>query len=261
MIVSVNGIETHYEVYGKGPWLTLSHSLACDASMWRAQIDALAERYRVLVYDTRGHGKTAAPQGPYTFDMLTADLLGLYDQLGIAASHFVGLSMGGMIGQHLALAAPQRVRALVLADTSSRFPPEVLPLWQDRIRAVGSQGMGAVVQGTLERWFTPAFRASSPDAVERVAALIRATPVAGYVGCCHCIPRLDITARIHAIKSPTLVIVGADDPGTPVAMSEAIVTEIPGARLRVIPQAAHLANIEQAAEFNRLLLEFLDMQR
>lgn len=260
MKAHINGIDIHYQVSGDGPWVVLSHSLACDLTMWQPQIEVLSGRYRVLAFDTRGHGASSAPPGPYDFGQLTDDVIGLLDHLGIARCHFVGLSMGGMIGQHLALAAPTRLASLVLADTASRYPAEVLPMWQERIRLVGEQGMEAMVEGTLARWFSAPFGTAQPQVVARVAGLIRTTPAAGYIGCCHAIPRLDITARLGAISVPTLVIVGAEDAATPPAMAEAITAAIPDARLAVIPQAAHLANLEQPQAFNRLLLEFLDRQ-
>ncbi|MCL4680546.1 MAG: 3-oxoadipate enol-lactonase [Rhodocyclaceae bacterium] len=257
MKVRANGIDIHYEVSGSGPWLTLSHSLCCDVSMWQPQLAALEKRFTVLRFDTRGHGGTDAPAGAYTFDQLADDVLGLLDALQVERTHFCGLSMGGMIGQHLALKAPQRIDRLVLADTTSRMPAEAQPLWAERIRVAQEKGMGAHVQPTLERWFTASWRAVHPEVMEAIGNLIRNTPVAGYVGCAQTIARIDVTDRLSGIKAPTLVIVGRDDLGTPPAMSEAIAAAIPGARLEIISEASHLSSIEQADAFNRLLLDFL----
>lgn len=257
MKVRANGIDIHCEISGSGPWLTLSHSLCCDASMWQPQLAALEKRFTVLRFDTRGHGGTDAPAGAYTFEQLTDDVLGLLDALKIGRTHFCGLSMGGMIGQHLALKAPDRIGRLVLADTTSRMPPEAGPLWAERIRIAQEKGMEAHVQPTLERWFTAPWRAAHPEVMETIGTLIRNTPVAGYVGCAQAIARIDVTDRLDGIKAPTLVIVGRDDVGTPPAMSEAIAAAIPGARLAVIPAASHLSNIEQAEAFNKLLVDFL----
>jgi 3-oxoadipate enol-lactonase len=257
MKVRANGIDIHYEVSGSGPWLTLSHSLCCDVSMWQPQLAALEKHFTVLRFDTRGHGGSDAPAGAYTFDQLADDVLGLLDALQIGRTHFCGLSMGGMIGQHLALKAPQRIDRLVLADTTSRMPAEAQPLWAERIRVAQEQGMAAHVQPTLERWFTAPYRAAHPEVMERIGSLIRSTPPAGYVGCAHAIAGIDMTGRLSAIQAPTLVIVGRDDVGTPPAMSEAIAAAIPGARLEIIPEASHLSSIEQADAFNRLLLDFL----
>jgi len=254
---NVNGINVRYQVEGSGPWVTLSHSLTCDLSMWDQLAEALAPTFTVLRYDTRGHGGTTAPEGAYSFEQLTADLVGLLDALGIERTHLVGLSMGGIIAQHFALAAPDRLDKLVIANSTSRIPPEAGPLWDERIAIVRARGCVGVAEGTLERWFTPAFRAARPDVMARIRALIAGTPAAGYVGCASAIRHLDITARIGAIRTPTLVIAGADDPGTPPAMQEAIAAAIPGARLEVIASASHLSCIEQPDAFNRLVAGFL----
>ncbi len=260
MKVRANGIDIRYEISGSGPWLTLSHSLSCDLSMWAPQLAALEKRFTVLRFDTRGHGGTDAPAGAYTLEQMADDVLGLLDALKIARTHFAGLSMGGMIGQHLALAAPERLDRLLLSSTSSRLPSAARALWAERIRVAQEEGMAAHVAPTLERWFTAPFRAAHPGTMAWIGDLIRATPVAGYAGCAEAIARLDITDRLPAVQAPTLVLVGAEDAGTPPAMSEAIAAAIPGARLEVIAEASHLANIEQADTFNRLLLGFLTEQ-
>ena len=255
--VDINGITINYKIEGSGPWVTLSHSLCCDLTMWDELAVALAPTFTVLRYDTRGHGGTSAPEGAYSFEQLTADVVGLLDALDIESTHFVGLSMGGMIGQYLALSAPQRVNKLVIASSSSRIPPEAGPLWDERLRMAREQGCAALVEGTLARWFTTEFRVARPDLTQRIGSLIASTPVAGYAGCAAAIRHLDITAQLGAIRAPTLVIVGAQDPGTPPAMSETITAAIPGARLEVISPASHLSCIEQAQTFNRLVTNFL----
>ena len=257
MKVRANGIDIHYEVSGSGPWVTLSHSLFCDGSMWDPQMAALEAHFTVLRFDTRGHGRSDAPPGAYTLAQMADDALGLLDVLKVERTHFVGLSMGGMIGQHLALKAPQRIDRLVLADTVCRFPPEAQALWPERIRIATEQGTAALAESTLARWFTASYRATHPEVMARIAALIGATPVAGFVGCAQAIPRMDTLARLPGLNRPTLVIVGEQDIGTPPAMSQEIAAAIPGARLEIIAEAAHLSNIEQAEIFNRLLLEFL----
>jgi len=256
--VEANGITIHYTIEGSGPWVTLSHSLTTDLSMWDELAVALAPTFTVLRYDTRGHGKSSAPDGAYSFEQLAADVLGLLDALKIEHTHFVGLSMGGMIAQHLALLAPQRLHRLVIASSTSRVPPEAAPLWDERIAIARSQGCAGLVEGTLGRWFTPGFRAARPDLMARIAALIAATPVAGYVGCAEAIRRLHLTDHLPAIAKPTLVVVGADDPGTPPAASEVIAAGIPGARLEIIPSASHLCCIEQSELLNRLIRAFLE---
>jgi len=259
MKATVNGHEAYYEIHGAEgkPWLTFSHSLACSTRMWDRQIAALKDRYRILAYDTRGHGQSAAPKGAYTLEGLADDLKALLDSLKINKTHYVGLSMGGMIGQTFALKYPGAFESLVLADTTSRYPAEAAGAWQDRIKVAEAKGMEPLVQPTLERWFTATFRNRNPKTVEEIASAIRSTPVAGYVGCCHAIPKINLTDRLKEIKVRALVICGDQDPGTPPAMAREIAANLPGAKLVLIPQAAHLANIEQPDAFNRSLAEFL----
>jgi len=259
MKAQTNGIETYYELHGKEgmPWLVLSHSLACSTRMWDEQIAAFKERYRILAYDTRGHGSSQAPAGAYTLEQLADDLKALLDRLGISRAHYCGLSMGGMIGQTYALKYPGTFATLVLADTTSRMPAEALPTWQDRIRSAETKGMQPLVEPTLARWFTEPYRKAQPQTMQRIGNLIGSTPVAGYVGCCHAIPQINLTARLKDIRTPILIIVGEDDPGTPVAMSKEIHENAPGSKLVVLPKAAHLSNIEQSAAFNRALDKFL----
>ena len=260
MKASSNGISIHYVVEGQGPWMVMSHSLACNVSMWDEQAAVLARSYRVLRFDTRGHGASDAPAGAYTLDLLSDDLIGLMDSVGIDSAHFVGLSMGGMIGMTSALKHPGRFLSLALCDTSSRVPPEAAPVWESRIKTAKEQGMGPLVEPTLQRWFTEPFYKAEKSVMARVGQMIRTTPVDGYVGCCHAIPKIDITDRLGAIRCPTRVIVGDQDVGTPVAMSRAIQEAIPGADLVVIPSASHLSNLEQPGAFNQALTTFLGMQ-
>lgn len=259
MKATVNGIETNYEIHGKegAPWLAFSHSLACDLRMWDGQVEAFKDRFRILTYDTRGHGASAAPKGAYTLEQLSDDLHGLLAHLKIEKLNFCGLSMGGMIGQTFALKYPGVFEKLVLADTSSGYPAGTVAIWEERIRTVEAKGMGALVQSTVERWFTAPFRENSKDKVAKIAAQIERTPATGYIGCCHAIPRLALTARLKEIKCPTLVICGEEDGGTPPAMARTIQENIDGAKLVLIPKAAHISNIEQPEAFNRALREFL----
>ena len=195
--------------------------------------------------------------GVYTWQELRDDVLGMLDALGIEKTHFAGLSMGGMIAQHLALAAPQRLSKLVLVDTTSRYPADAAGVWQERVAMVRENGMGVLVEGTLSRWFTAPYRAAHPEVMARIGALIRNTPPAGYIGCGNAIPAINVTDRLGDVKCPTLVIVGAEDAGTPPAMAQEIADAIRGARLEIIPEAAHLSNIEQPEIFYRLVLDFL----
>jgi len=259
MKIRANGIEVNYELHGRegAPCLVLSHSLACSVRMWDPQVAALKDEYRILAYDTRGHGASEATPGAYTLELLADDLFLLLKELKIEKPHYCGLSMGGMIGQTCALKYPGVFRTLALADTTSRYPAEAAPLWQERIRIAEAKGMEPLAQPTLERWFTEPYRKANAAAVEAIRRLIVSTPVPGFVGCCHAIPKIDVTARLKEIKCPILVIVGADDPGTPVAMAQEIHANAPGSKLVVLPQAAHLANLEQPEGFTRALREFL----
>ena len=255
MKTKVNGIETNYEIHGKegAPWLTFSHSLACSLRMWDGQIAAFKDRFHILVYDTRGHGASEAPPGPYSLDMLAEDLRQLLEELKIRKTHYVGLSMGGMIGQVLALTDPGLFDRVVLADTGHAQTPETRKQWQERIQTAETKGMQPLVQPTIERWFTAPFRGQ--PVVKKIAKLIADTPVPGYVGCCHAIANLNTTARLKEIKRPVLAIAGEQD--TAAAGTRYIGENVPGAKLVMLPDAAHIANIEQEEAFNRALREFL----
>lgn len=257
MKVRANGIDIRCDIQGDGPWVILSHSLASDLALWEPQMAALTPHFRVLRFDTRGHGGSSAPEGPYDFPLLTDDVLGLMDALGVEKACFVGISLGGMIGQHVGLEAPERVEKLVLVSTTSGYGPGARELWAARIEAVRLGGMGPMVGPTLERWFTPGFRVAHPDLMAMIGGQIRLTPAAGYIGCGHAIPTMDTTGRLNEIACPTLVIAGAEDAGTPPAMGKTIADRVPRARYEIIPSASHLCNVEQAAAFNRLLLDFL----
>ena len=255
MKATVNGIEIYYELHGKegAPWLILSHSLACTVRMWDPQIAAFQDSYRILAYDMRGHGASAAPAGPYSLDMLAEDVLELLKILKIQKARFCGLSIGGMIGQTLALKQPGLFERMVLADTGHTQNADAIKQWEERIAIAESKGMQPLVASTMERWFTEPFRAS-PQA-KKIAGLIASTPVAGYVGCGRAIMKLDTTARLKDIKLPVLAMTGEQDGAA--AGTRYIGENIPGARLVVIPQAAHIANIEQAEAFNKALRDFL----
>jgi 3-oxoadipate enol-lactonase len=217
----------------------------------------LAPRYRVLRYDTRGHGGTDAPEGAYSLEELAEDARALLQALGIARTHFIGLSMGGMIGQILALTSPLLLQSLVLCDTTSRVPAEAKPMWDERIRVARTQGMEPHVEPTIGRWFTAPFREQRFDVVDPVRAMIRATNPLGYIGCGHAIAALNLTDQLGAIALPTLIIVGEDDPGTPVSASRTIHEQIKGSELVILKSASHLSNVEQPEAFNQAVLSFL----
>ena len=256
----VHGNQVNYELQGStsAPVVMLSHALATNLSIWDRQLDVLKSRFCILRYDTLGHGQTDAPPGPYTLDQLVGQAGGLLDALGIERVHFLGLSMGGMIGQMLALARPEAIQSLVLCSSSSRFPPESQPLWQERVKIAESDGMEPLIEPTINRWFTGDFRSAQREIVDQVRAMIRGTSPAGYAACCHAISALNITDAINAIKAPTLIMVGAEDQGTPVAMSQKIHERIVGSELLILSTASHLSNIEQFEAFNNAVMKFLD---
>lgn len=256
--IRANGIDMTYELTGPdgAPPVVLSHSLSATHRMWDAQMPALAD-YRVLRYDTRGHGGSTPSEGAYSLAMLADDAHALIRALGLGRVHFVGLSMGGMIGQTLALAHPESLRSLVLCDTSSGYPAAGAGMWAERIATAERTGLGSPVEGTIDRWFSPAFVEKEPAQIDPVREMIRSTPAKGYIGCCHAISKLDLTGRLGEIRVPTLVIVGEDDPGTPVDMARIIHDGIAGSELVVLPGARHLANIEAAEPFNAALSRFL----
>ncbi|MGZ8263301.1 MAG: 3-oxoadipate enol-lactonase [Burkholderiales bacterium] len=261
MKIKMNGIETNYVIEGEGPWLTMSHSLASNLTMWDDQAKLLSSRFKVLRYDTRGHGGSSAPEGPYTMDELADDAKALFDALGIKETHWVGLSMGGMIGETFALKYPGVFKSMVLADTTARRPPNADQMWGERVKIAQEQGMQPLVESTLGRWFTQPFRESRMDVMERIGGHIRSTPVAGFVGCCQAISRIDVLDRLREIKCPALVIVGDQDHGTPPEMARAIQQNLPGSKLVVIPSAAHLSNVEQPKAFDDAIVSFLDSVR
>ncbi len=260
MKVKANDIHVNYKMTGKegAPVVMLSHSLGSSLVMWNPQTEALEPHYRVLRYDIRGHGRSDAPAGAYTLDQLGDDAIGLLDALAIELVHWVGLSLGGMIGQCLALNHADRLQSLVLCDTAAIIPKDTQPMRSERINTARKKGMEALVQSTLERWFTPPYLSQNPPEVELIREHFLATPVAGYTGCSEAILGLNYLERLPEIKIPTMIIVGEEDLGTPVAASEAMHKRISNSRLVVLPSAAHLSNIEQAEAFNSVLLRFLE---
>jgi 3-oxoadipate enol-lactonase len=258
MRVAAGGIEHRVRVDGgSGPWVVFSNSLGCALEMWDPQASALSEHYRVLRYDTRGHGGTESTPGPYDLDLLAGDLIALLDALEVTECALVGLSLGGMIAQVAALAEPERFTGLVLADTTSRYGPEVAEFWANRVTTALTSGLDSIAETTPSRWFTPGFAERSPDVVTRYQEMLRSTDAQGYAGCCAAIPRVDVTDRLTSVTIPTAVIVGAEDPSTTVDHARRIHEAISHSSLHVIPDAAHLSNVEQPDRFTAILLDFL----
>lgn len=249
----------HYVLEGpdKEPVLMFSHSLASSTVMWEPQAKYFHRSFRVLRFDTRGHGKSEVPEGPYTFQLLADDVLALLDSLEIEKVHFLGLSMGGMIGQELALRHPERLLSLTLSDTAAHTAQEAVKVWEQRIEQVKREGLKPLLEGTMERWFTDAFRKARPAPYEAIEQQFLHTPLAGYIGCVQAIMKLDNLDRLSSIRTPTLILVGEEDSGTPVSAAQEIRKRISGSRLAIIPQARHLSNVEQSDRWNRELESFL----
>lgn len=258
--IHANGIDITYGFDGPAdkPVVMLSNSLLSNYSMWDGQIKALSANYRVLRYDQRGHGGTDARPGPYSIEMLAEDAYALTEALDIERVHFVGLSMGGFTAQILAVRHPEKLLSLALCDTACVMPPE--SVWNERIEIAETEGISALVDGTLERWFTPPFHESGKDELARVKRMILGTGVTGYVACCQAIRDMFLCAQLPQIKVPTVIMVGEKDPACPVSSAEVLNRGIAGSELIVIPESAHLPNIEQKAAFNAALTGFLDRQ-
>jgi 3-oxoadipate enol-lactonase len=253
----VSDLRMRYEIAGlpEAPVVVLSHSLGADLAMWDPQARALASGFRVLRYDTRGHGGSAAGRGPHTIERLGEDVVRLLDALGVPRASFCGLSMGGQIGMWLGAHAADRIERLVLCNTGARIgTPDI---WNARIESVRKDGMRGIAPAVIERWFTPAFRERSPDVAARTQAMIEATPPEGYVACCHAIRDADLTADLAAVRAPTLVIAGTHDPATPPASGRLVAEKVNGARY-VELDASHLSNLEAADAFTAELAQFLE---
>jgi 3-oxoadipate enol-lactonase len=241
------------------PAVVLAHPLGVTHRLWDATAAALRDRYRVVRYDVRGHGASATPPGPYSLAEMSEDVRELLDALALDAVHFVGMSMGGCIALAFALAHRDRVRSLVLCDTTACYGPAVVPMWEDRIRVAEKSGMTPeLVERTMAIWFSADYHGRRKDVVDRVAGMLATTDPRGYAASIRAIGWTDQRDRIGAIRAPTLVVVGEKDPGTPVAMSREIVERIPGARLIVLPGAMHCSPVEAADAFHAELRSFLD---
>lgn len=237
------------------PPIVLSPSLGTSIVMWNPIVPALAEHYRVIRYDPRGHGASPVPPGPYEIDDLADDLLALLDRLDIGAAHIAGISIGGMTAVAFAAAHPDRVDRLVLACTSAQLgPPQG---WAERAATVRAGGTVAVADAVVARWLTPPYAAAHPDVLAGLRELLVHSPAEGYAACCGAIERMDLRDRLPAISAPTLVIAGGHDPAIPREHAERIVAGIPNARLAILDPAAHLASVEQPTAFTDLVVSHL----
>ncbi len=239
-----------------GPVLVLSNSLMSNYSMWDDTMPALADKFRVLRYDKRGHGRSTVTPGPYSIASLSEDLIGLMNALGVQKAHVAGLSMGGMISQYIGANHPERVLSLALCNTASEMPPR--SLWEERIALAHEGGTAALVDGTIGRWFRAGFTQRSPEKIATVRAMILATTTDGYIANASAVRDMAQTTMLLKIKAPTLILTGRQDPACTVAQGEVLHRMIDGSRYEIIEDAAHLSNIEQPEVFNRLLRGFLD---
>lgn len=258
--MEVNGINVAYRLDGPedASVVMLSNSLMSNHTMWDPQMSELTKSFRVLRYDTRGHGLTEAPPGPYSIKLLAEDAVALIDALSVEKVHFAGLSMGGMIGQYLGANYSGRLHSLLLCDTASEMPTPAM--WNDRIATAQDQGITGLIDGTLTRWFTKAFLNNEIASVEKVAEMIRATDSVGYIACASAIRDMSQTSILSNIEVPTIIIVGEDDPACTVEQSKVLEQHIKDSELVVIKNAAHLSNIEQPEVFNATMLTFLNKQ-
>ncbi|WP_042883783.1 3-oxoadipate enol-lactonase [Cupriavidus necator] len=256
--IRADGADIYVRLDGAdGPWVILAHALGANHTLWDATAQHLASRYRVVRPDLRGHGASDAPLGPYTMTRLADDVVAVMDALEIPQAHFCGISVGGMVGQTLGLRHAERLLSLALVATNSQTPMEAHPMWHNRIGQAEAHGMAGMAEATLERWLTAPFRASHPEEVSRIRDMLVATQVRGYVGVAEAIMAFDLTGALSRIHCPTLVVAGEQDQGASVAMAQSIAAAIPGARLEVMPQAAHLVHVEQPERFHAVLDAFL----
>jgi len=257
--IRAGNITVHYLIEGpeNAPVVMFSNSLGTSLAVWDAQAAALRGKYRVLRYDTRGHGLTDAPEAGsigYTMEQLADDAAALIRALGLKRVNFCGLSIGGMLGQKLAAKSPELLQSLILCDTAPYMNPDV---WDERIAAIRSGGLEVIAGGTMQRWFTKRFHEQQLDAMKGIRNMLVRTPVEGYVGCAYAIRNMDLRADDAKIVCPTLIVVGEDDPATPVSASRELNGAIKGSKLVIIPQCAHIVTIEQPAALNRTIGDFL----
>jgi len=249
-------VRLHHTVAGEaGPAVLLGPSLGTTGELWHELVADLSRDHRVVSLDLRGHGRSPVPPGPYTVEGLAADVAATADELDLERFAYVGLSIGGAVGQVLGLDHGDRLSALVLCCTAPVFGDPAT--WSERAAQVRREGLEPLVEATTERWFTPAYRSAQPDRVAWVMDMFRATPAEGYAGCCEALARYDVTDRLADLAVPTRVVAGAEDPGTPPEVGRRIADSVPGADLVVLDGAAHIANVAVPGPFNAAVREHL----
>jgi 3-oxoadipate enol-lactonase len=257
MRVNANGISFNTQVDGPegAPWLVFSNSLLTNLTMWDDQVAELKSSFRILRYDQRGHGGTQATEGPYSFDLLVADVVALMDALSIKRAHFAGLSMGGMTALFLAQRHPERFDRIVACDCGPASTPASAQQWKERIEIAAKDGIGALVEPTITRWFPPDFVATKAPVLDKVRQMIRSTPIAGFSGCAQALSDYDLRPGLGRIDRPTLLIVGTKD--ATLAGIRQIKDAVRGAALVELEGAGHIANVEQPAAFTGAMRDFL----
>ena len=250
----VNSI--HYTLSGQSdlPVLLMSHALGTNLTLWDHQAQALQGSFRILRYDSRGHGRSPADHGPYTISLLASDALGLLDELGVTRAHFCGISMGGLVGQFLAIHHPERITSLVLSNTAARIGTR--EKWDRRIQEVTEAGIPSVLGEVLEGWFSARFRSMHPPVADTLARALKETSPEGYIGCCHALRDADLSELIERVNAPTLIIAGTEDQATTLETSRFLQQKIRGSEL-IVFECAHLACAEAPAEFTDQLKKFL----
>lgn len=255
--VAADGAEIAWTSVGEpeNPTAVFLHSLGCDSTMWQGQVDALSESHRVVSVDLRGHGCSDAPPGRYSLDTLGTDVIAVVDAIGADRVTVCGISIGGLVALWMAIRHPDRVTSLVAANTAARIGS--IQGWNDRIRLVGEEGMEAIAERIVGNWFMPGFAERRPDIWDRALATFRETSAVGYTGCCAALEDADLRGEVGSITAPALVIGGDGDGATPPAQAEWLRDHIPGSDLVVIPDAAHLSNLEQPGVFTRTVRQFV----
>ncbi len=258
-LIDINGTKLFVQIDGPmgAPWLICSNSLGASHHMWAPQMDMLTEQHRVLRYDTRGHGQSAAPTEPYQLGDLVGDVIGFMDHHDIETADFLGLSLGGMTGLGLALHHADRINRLICCDARADAPPPFAEMWDQRIADVDAKGVAALWSGTLERWLTPECQTCDPEMVDRLKTDFDLTSAEGYKGCAAAIRELDYLRHLSSIKTPVLYIVGDRDSGASPETMQTMADATPGARFEIIESAAHIANIDNPGAFSAALAGFL----
>lgn len=264
MNIDLNGITFRYEINGPddadAPWIVFSNSLTTDVTMWDTEVAALKDRYRILRYDSRGHGQTGATPGPYSFGMLVDDVIAVMDAVGIDKAHFVGLSLGGMTGLGVAIHHPDRLLSLASCDARAWSPTDYVDAWVGRMAVAREKGMEALVEPTIERWFTAPFRAdpASAPVLDRVRAMIRETSVEGYTGCAEALRAHDYRDGLAGIPVPCLFMTGSEDTSTPPECAQEMADVVPYAACVIVTPASHISNMENPADFDAALFAHLE---